>query len=95
MKRLAAAVALSAALLGAGAPAARAAQPPADQPPLEGFVPAASQEGQEQLPATPLVLTAYGFAWAAVLFYVWLTWRRLGRVERELKELEQKRQEPR
>jgi len=90
MRRFAATMALVAALLGGGAPAARAALQPADQPPLEGFVTATDDEGQEQLPAAPLVLTAYAFAWVAVLFYVWLTWKRLGQVEGELKALDKK-----
>ena len=57
----------------------------AQQPP-EGFVPVDQlpNQGQEQLPAAPLVAAAYAFAWGAVLFYVWTVWRRVGRVEREL-----------
>ena len=57
-----------------------AAQPPAQ----EGFVPVEQLEGQEQMPAAPLVAAAYGVAWAAVLVYVWSVWRRLEKVEREL-----------
>jgi CcmD family protein len=55
-------------------------QPPAH----EGFVPVDQLQGQEQLPAAPLVATAYGVAWAAVFIYVWFLWRRLARMEREL-----------
>ena len=58
-------------------------QPPAQ----EGFVPVDSLPDQEQLPATPLVAAAYGVAWAAVFGYIWLLWRRLARVERELAEV--------
>lgn len=39
---------------------------------------------KETLPATPLVFIAYAFVWVALLVYVFLLWRRLGRVEREL-----------
>lgn len=53
-------------------------------PPPEGFVPVEQLEGQEQMPAAPLVAAAYGVAWAAVLLYVWTVWRRLAKVEREL-----------
>lgn len=60
--------------------AGAAAQPPAQ----EGFVPVEQLEGQEQMPAAPLVAAAYGVAWAAVLVYVWSVWRRLEKVEREL-----------
>lgn len=64
----------------AGARVSEAAQPPAQ----EGFVPVDQVQDQEQLPAAPLVIAAYGVAWAAVLIYVWFLWRRLARVEREL-----------
>jgi CcmD family protein len=38
----------------------------------------------EQLPAAPLVIGAYAFIWVALLVYVFLLWRRLGGVDREL-----------
>jgi CcmD family protein len=38
----------------------------------------------EQLPATPLVFGAYAAVWVALLIYILVLWRRLGRVEREL-----------
>jgi CcmD family protein len=50
-----------------------------------GFVPVKPGEaGQETLPAAPLVFIAYGVIWVMLLGYVFLLWRRLGRVEREL-----------
>jgi CcmD family protein len=56
-----------------------------------GFVPVKPGEtGQETLPATPLVFVAYAFVWIALLGYVFLLWRRLGRVERELSEVNAK-----
>ena len=58
-----------------------AQQPP--QPP-EGFVPAASVQGQEQLPAAPLVITAYSVVWLLVFGYLWSIWRRIARTERDL-----------
>ena len=42
---------------------------------------------QEQLPAAPLLITAYAFVWVALLVYVWTVWRRLLKVEREMREL--------
>jgi len=48
--------------------------------------------GQEALPATPLVFAAYAFVWVALVGYVLLLWRRLGRVERELAEVRAKLQ---
>jgi CcmD family protein len=38
----------------------------------------------EGIPAAPLVMTAYAFVWVALLVYVFLLWRRIGRVEQEL-----------
>ena len=34
----------------------------------------------ETLPATPLVFAAYGFCWVALFVYVFVIWRRLGRI---------------
>ncbi len=59
-------------------------QPP--QPP-EGFVPAASVQGQEQLPAAPLVITAYSVVWLLVFGYLWSIWRRIARTEHDLAEV--------
>jgi len=59
----------------------------------KGFVPVRPGEtGQETLPATPLVFVAYAFVWVALLGYVVLLWRRLGRVERELDQVRAKLQ---
>jgi len=38
----------------------------------------------EQLPATPLVFAAYAVVWVALLLYILVLWRRIGRIEREL-----------
>ena len=53
------------------------------------FVPADSVTKQE-LPAEPLLYGAYAFVWAALLIYVLLLWLRIGRVERELREVNRK-----
>jgi CcmD family protein len=47
------------------------------------FVPFAPAPG-EVLPAAPLVMTAYAFAWLVIFFYVSSIWRRLERVERDI-----------
>ena len=49
----------------------------------DGFV-AASDITRESLPATPLVYGAYGFVWLALITYVFLLWRRISKVEKEL-----------
>jgi CcmD family protein len=64
------------------APAQAAAQEPQDQ-----FVPVRSLPQAEQLPAAPLLMTAYAFVWAALLVYVWTLWRRVLKVEREMRDL--------
>lgn len=64
-----------------------AAQPPA---PPDGFVPASSLPGQEQLPAAPLVIAAYSIVWLLVLGYVWSIWNRIAKAERELADVSQR-----
>ena len=64
-----------------------AIQPPAGQ---SEFVPMNSLPPADQLPAAPLLITAYAFVWVALALYVWSVWARLGRVERELQALQQK-----
>jgi len=64
-------------------PAARAAS----QPSQGEFVPLKTLPQQDELPAAPLLVTAYGFVWAVLLVYVWTIWRRLMKVEREVQQL--------
>jgi CcmD family protein len=84
-------------LMGAGssgllaqalAPATQA--PAAQTAPQEApgeFVPMKSLQQQDQLPAAPLLVAAYVFVWAVLLVYVWTIWRRLMKVEREIRQL--------
>ena len=51
------------------------------------FVPIDELEAEAQLPAAPLLVAAYSFAWFAMFVYLWSIWRRLARVERELAHL--------
>ena len=50
------------------------------------FVPA-DQLGRDTVPGGVLVLAAYAVAWFAVVVYVWIVWRRAGRIERELNDI--------
>jgi CcmD family protein len=76
-----------AAALAALVPAVSDAQP---QPPKE-FVPVDEVPPGEQIPAINMVAAAYGFAWVAVMGYVWSIARRLKHVESELNDLESRR----
>lgn len=62
-----------------------AAQPPSS--PQEGFVPIDQLPPAESFPAAPLLIAAYAVAWIVIFVYVWTVWRRLDRLERELKEV--------
>ena len=72
-------------------PVTPVAQPPAaqGQPPggQSEFVPVNELPPADQLPAAPLLVTAYAFVWVAVLFYVWTIWRRLNKVEKDMQAL--------
>ena len=72
-------------------------QTPAGQaPPGQGeFLPVDQLPPSEQLPAAPLLITAYAFVWIAVFFYVWTVWRRLNKVEAEMRVLEKRQRTPR
>lgn len=52
----------------------------------EGFRPATDIQ-KESLPAGPLVYTAYAIVWLVLIGYVFLLWRRLDRVEKELRDV--------
>jgi CcmD family protein len=75
-------------LLGAPVIAHAQSQPASPAPPAtaaqDGFVPVSQLPPQEQLPAAPLVIGAYGFMWVAVLVYVWSLSRRLTDVRKDL-----------
>ena len=57
------------------------------QPGQSEFMPVTEIPASEQLPSAPLVIAAYAFVWLAFLAYVWLMWRKLGKVEQDLNAL--------
>ena len=64
------------------------AQPPQAPPAAtDGFVPVNSLPQAEQLPAAPMVIAAYAVVWVVLIVYLWMLWRRLSRVEREIADL--------
>ena len=60
-------------------------------PPQNEFVPVDQLPPGDQLPSAPLLVAAYAFVWIAVMFYLWTIWRRLNKVEAEMRALEQRR----
>jgi CcmD family protein len=69
------------------APVVAAMQPPPGQ---SEFVPVDAVPLSDQLPAAPLLVTAYAFVWVAVMIYLWSIWRRLNKVEDDMRALAQK-----
>lgn len=65
-----------------------AMQPPSQQ---NEFVPVDRLPPADQLPAAPLLIGAYAFVWIALMVYMWTIWRRLTKVEADMRTLEQKR----
>jgi CcmD family protein len=59
------------------------------QEPQSEFV-SQSSVPQTELPPAPLIYGAYAFVWAVFVIYVFFLWRRIGRVERELADVNQK-----
>ena len=56
----------------------------------EGFVPVTGGPQIEQIPAAPLVIASYAFFLLLMVFYLWTIWRRIGRVETDMRALEQR-----
>ena len=88
--RMARILALLLLLVGSGAPMARAqaaqAQAPATTAAQDEYVPIDQLPESEKLPAAPFLIGAYVVVWGALLLYVLSLWRRLGRVEADLRD---------
>jgi CcmD family protein len=65
-------------------------QQPEPQPPkqTDEFVPISQLPAQDQLPAAPLLVTAYAFVWVVLFAYVVSVSRRLTKVQHEVERLE-------
>ena len=61
----------------------------------EGFVPVTGGPQVEQIPAGPLVVASYAFFLLLMVFYLWTIWRRIGKVETEMRALEHRQGEKR
>ena len=66
------------------------AQQPQPEPPkqTDEFVPISQLPPQDQLPAAPLLVTAYSFVWLALFGYLVSVAQRLSKVQREVERLE-------
>jgi CcmD family protein len=74
---------------GAGAFRAAGQQPEPQQPKqTDEFVPISQLPAQDQLPAAPLLVTAYAFVWVVLFGYLVSVARRLTKVQREVERLE-------
>lgn len=71
---------------GVLAQSAQAPPGPASQAAQDEYVPIDQLPESEKLPAAPFLTGAYAFAWLAILVYLLMLWRRLGRVEQDLRE---------
>jgi CcmD family protein len=67
-----------------------AQQQPQPEPPkqTDEFVPISQLPAQDQLPAAPLLVTAYAFVWVALFGYLVSVGQRLSKVQREVERLE-------
>ena len=65
-------------------------QQPESPPPkqTDEFVPISQLPPQDQLPAAPLLVTAYAFVWVVLFGYVLSVGRRLTKVQHEVERLE-------
>ena len=61
-----------------------AMQPPSGGAGQDGFVPLDSLPPAEQLPAAPLLVTAYAFVWVLLMVYLFSIAKRLRKVEGEM-----------
>ena len=59
------------------------------EPQTNEFVPA-EQVAKSELSPAPLLYGAYAFVWVVLLVYVFFLWRRIGRVEGELGDINRK-----
>jgi hypothetical protein len=91
IRRLTLAIAVAFAIVASvnGQPAG--AQPSGSAPPGQTeFVPLNELPPSEQLPAAPLLVTAYAVFLILMVLYVWTVWVRLNKVETEMRALEQR-----
>jgi hypothetical protein len=68
-------------------PASAAPTQPRTPAALDEFVPVSELPDAEQLPAAPLLLTAYAAFWIAAFLYLWSIRKRMASLDRDLADL--------
>ena len=68
-------------------PASAAPTQPRTPAAQDEFVPVSELPDAEQLPAAPLLLTAYAAFWIAVFLYLWSIRKRMASLDRDLADL--------
>jgi hypothetical protein len=63
------------------------------QPGQDGFVQVTGAPPGEQIPAAPLVISSYAFFLVLLFIYLWTIWRRIGKVEADMRSLERRQSE--
>jgi hypothetical protein len=63
---------------------------PASAPAQDSFAPVTNVPVTEHIPAAPLVIGAYAFFLLLMMFYLWTIWRRIGKVEADMRALERR-----
>ena len=91
IRRLTLAMAVAFAIVASVNAQSAGAQPSPSAPPGQTeFVPLNELPPSEQLPAAPLLVTAYAVFLMLMVLYVWTVWVRLNKVETEMRALEQR-----
>ena len=90
VNRIARILLLAACLVSPGTSMLQAQGAQSSQPPVkaaqEEYVPINELPDSEKMPAAPFLITAYILVWGLLMLYVFSLWRRLGRVETDLRE---------
>jgi hypothetical protein len=73
-------------------PIALASLPVFAQQPGQEFVPVTGPV-TEQIPAAPLVISSYAFFLVLLFIYLWTIWRRIGKVEADMRALARRQPE--
>ena len=55
-----------------------------------GFVPLDQMPPGQELPAAQFVIASYAFFLILMMFYLWTIWRRIGKVEKDMRDLERR-----